>query len=83
MKLISMTDFVLEFENNFPRQFGEAYSEYNESKSEYLNMKLKSYENYAQFLKQPLTLGMFVPCDEDGSGLQKPINYDVWNLIIW
>ena len=39
-KLISMTDYVLE---------------------------------YANFLKQPLELWMFVPCDEDGSILEEPI----------
>ena len=29
--------------------------------------------NYAQFLKQPLKLGMFIPCDEDGNILKLPI----------
>lgn len=28
--------------------------------------------NYAQFLKQPLKLEMFVPCDEDGNVLEEP-----------
>lgn len=28
--------------------------------------------NYARLLNQPLTLGMFVPCDEDGNFLEKP-----------
>jgi len=27
---------------------------------------------YANFLKQPLTLGMFIPCDEDGNILKEP-----------
>jgi len=27
---------------------------------------------YAEFLKRPLTLGMFVPCDENGNFLQMP-----------
>ena len=31
----------------------------------------KTY-NYAIFLKQPLELWMFVPCDEDGNVLEKP-----------
>ena len=56
MKLISMTDFVLEcYEKN------------------------DNYQNiaddcllYANFLKQPLTLGMFVPCDDDGDVLEIP-----------
>ena len=29
--------------------------------------------NYAKFLKQPLELWMFIPCDEDGNVLQVPI----------
>ena len=31
--------------------------------------------NYANFLKQPLTLGMFVPCDDDGNVLEIPKFY--------
>lgn len=30
---------------------------------------LEKAQNYAKFLKQPLTLGMFVPCDESGEVL--------------
>ena len=30
------------------------------------------------FLKQPLKLEMFVPCDEDGNVLEEPINYKTW-----
>lgn len=62
MKLISMTDFVLEqkrfvkpISNN--RLFGcEKFFE--------------RVENYATFLKQPLKLEMFAPCDEDGNILE-------------
>lgn len=32
--------------------------------------------NYANFLKQPLEKGMFVPCDEDGNVLEEPKS---WN----
>ncbi|MCT4287380.1 hypothetical protein HZP25_11715 [Elizabethkingia anophelis] len=57
-KLIPMTDFVLSILNNTsPNNF------------------VKGVENiraYAQFLKQPLALWMFVPCDEDGNLLEKP-----------
>ena len=28
--------------------------------------------DYANFLKQPLELGMFIPCDEDGNVLEEP-----------
>lgn len=31
---------------------------------------------YAKFLKQPLKLEMFVPCDEDGRPLEEPEDYD-------
>lgn len=59
MKLISMTDFVLEQELPTYMQneeFEEAY--------------YKLY-NYANFLKQPLELWMFVPCDENGNVLEQ------------
>ncbi len=57
MRLVSMTDFVLE-------QKGD-------------NLK------YAQFLKQPLNSGMFVPCDIEGNVLEEPkrISYS-YNPII-
>lgn len=38
---------------------------------------LVSIENYTKFLKQPLTLGMFVPCDENGDELTDPENIDI------
>lgn len=57
MKLISMTEFVLEeYETSInPTKFEE-----------------KAF-NYANFLNQPLTLGMFVPCDEEGNVLEEYI----------
>ena len=59
-KLISMTDFVLEVLNrDFP---------YNEVKI------LTQMSNYANFLKQPLKLEMFVPCDDEGNILEEPKN---------
>jgi len=36
------------------------------------------HENYAHFLKQPLKLWMFVPCDEDGNVLEEPVHYETW-----
>jgi hypothetical protein len=61
-KLISMTDFVLE-KNKAEEVTRESYIE---------------CRNYANFLKQPLTLGMFVPCDENGNVLEekKPFQDD-------
>lgn len=57
MKLISTTDFVL--------QQG-LHSTLMMEKGMILCNK------YANFLKKPLELGMFVPCDEDGNVLEKP-----------
>lgn len=61
MKLISMTDFVL-----------EQTELYKEDKISVFDFALR-VKKYAQFLKQPLTLGMFVPCDEEGNVLEEPI----------
>ena len=54
MKLISMTDFVLN-ETNRPTTLSESF---------------QKCVTYANFLKQPLKLEMFVPCDEDGNILE-------------
>ena len=56
---MSMVDFVLE---NAKQPYVEG-------------TKYKDLVNYAKFLKQHLTLGMFFPCDEDGNILEKPENY--------
>lgn len=61
IKLMSMTDFVLEVKKN-SFTITEKYSIIE------WESKCKSFDkiiNYAEFLKQPLKLGMFVPCDED------------------
>jgi hypothetical protein len=57
MKLISMTDFVLQQTKDNNKQRLNKYSE---------------IVCYAKFLKQPLKLEMFVPCDEDGNVLEEP-----------
>jgi len=58
MKLISMTDFVLE-ENKQLKNAPDAYEQYC------------NIVNYANFLKQPLKYWMFIPCDEDSNFLQE------------
>lgn len=63
MKLISMTDFVINKRKELLR-----HSEYKNDLENYANI----IYNYANFLKQPLTLEMFVPCDEDGNVLENP-----------
>ena len=63
-KLISMVDFVLLQETKL---------------NAYYFRKEKAFSlvlNYANFLKQSLTLGMFVPCDLDGNVLEPVIKMD-------
>lgn len=59
MKLISMTSFILNFKGN------TAISH----KAFEFARKVK---NYAEFLKQPLTLGIFFPADQNGNILSEP-----------
>lgn len=35
-------------------------------------VKLSKLVNYAKFLSQPLTLSMFVPCDDEGNVIEEP-----------
>lgn len=56
-KLVRMTDFIVE------QMKAKAGDEPSTSKS------LEKIKKYAEFLSQPLTLGMFVPCDRDGKPL--------------
>jgi hypothetical protein len=61
-KLISMTDFVLEQDKDFKPT--RTYKEL--------------VINYANFLKKPLNLGMFVPCDEEGNVLEEPLHIELY-----
>lgn len=61
MKLISMTDFILEQEAKLEKSYKVA------------EKAIESIFRYANFLKQPLTLGMFVPCDKNGNVLNEKI----------
>lgn len=63
MKLISMTDFVLEQEKNY------AHVTRDLKKNPFLLIV-----DYAKFLKQPLTLGMFIPCGERYQNVLKEPN---------
>lgn len=52
--------------------------------NEYDNMMWDSFNKinrYAEFLKQPLTLSMFVPCDEHGNVLEQPTAENSLNTI--
>lgn len=60
MKLISMTDFVILQNISLANK---------EIKHNECGLRILKYAN---FLKQPLILGMFVPCDENGNVLEEP-----------
>jgi len=68
MKLINMTNFVLEQVQN------AKYEEFNKVNETFVNKVV----DYAKFLKQPLELWMFVPCYEDGNVSVEPKNYVTW-----
>lgn len=65
-KLIPMTTFVIEYYSN------EGYADLQ---------TLNLMNNYANFLKHHLTLGMFVPIDTDGNVLKEPKNYSSWKAL--
>lgn len=58
MKLISCTDFVLEQEKKGMQNTDRP-------------LRFERILKYAKFLKQPLTLSMFVPCDDEGNVLEE------------
>jgi len=69
MELIKCSDYVIKHH----------YPETNEEAERELILIDNFYNkciNYANFLKQPLTLGMFIPCDLDGNVLEEPFNYE-------
>ena len=66
-----MTDFVLDINNLVKKKYDQFTYEHN-------GQKLRLIEKYANFLKQPLTLGMFVPCDADGNVLEEPEHFFAW-----
>lgn len=61
-RLINMTDFVLQ-ESKGGQQVNSITSQ--------LYHDLRRIKKYANFLKQPLKLEMFVPVDEDGNVLEE------------
>lgn len=65
-KLISMTDFVTETMTK--PLGGQQVASVRHAEFE----KFRRIRNYAEFLKQPLTLGMFIPCDENGVIFEEP-----------
>lgn len=73
INLLSMTDFVLE-------QIKESTGL---EKLGGVGIALSRINRYAKFLKQPLKLWMFVPCDENGNVLEYPDRennkYDIYD----
>lgn len=63
MKLIKLIDYVLQ-EQKGGQQVNSITSQ--------LHYELRSIKKYANFLKQPLKLEMFVPCDDNGNILKLP-----------
>lgn len=68
--LVSMTDFVI------------SQIKTDSTVNDSFKKDLADILNYALFLKQPLTLGMFVPCDNKGNVLTEPL-YDPANEQYW
>ena len=65
-RLKSMTDFVLE--QNYTTTLDMSQIDLYDKELSIL----EKIRNYAKFLKQPLKLEMFVPCDEYGNVLEEP-----------
>lgn len=62
-RLIPMTSFVIDYYSH------EGYADLQ---------TLQLMKNYANFLKQPLSLWMFVPTNSDGELIKLPEGYDSW-----
>ena len=62
--LVPMTDFVIKM------MFSKNYPNHKEA--------LKQIFSYAELLKQPLKLEMFLPCDEDGNLWEYPPTKEEW-----
>ena len=69
-KLISMTDFVLEQKETYTLDYPQIMW------YQYEITKLNKIRNYANLLKQPLELWMFVPCDDNGNIKKEPLKRD-------
>lgn len=65
-ELVSMVDYAIYLDDKY---------DYSDSE---MVLHRRSVNDYAEFLSQPLTLGMFVPCDEDGNVLDKPSMFELW-----
>ena len=62
--LIPMTDFVLRI-NEIEKEIDQFFDSWRMK-------QLRIIENYAKFLKQPLKMELFYPCDTQGNFIKKP-----------
>ena len=65
-----MTDFVLEQNEKLRKDIHDNYNKL------LIPQCCDRIFNYANFLKKPLKLGYFIPCDEEGDILEEPTNYE-------
>lgn len=70
--LKSMTDFVLEQNEKLRKDIHDNYNKL------LIPQCCDRIFNYANFLKKPLKLGYFIPCDENDVPLEEPKHYDLW-----
>lgn len=55
-----------------------AWKQYtNRQEIQYLDDWL-DFDKFVNFIKQPLALWMFIPCDKNGKPLDKPFAYESW-----
>lgn len=66
LKLVPMIDFVIEYYSH------EGYADLH---------TLNLMNNYAKFLRMPLSLDMFVPVDRSGNVLKEPKNFESWKSL--
>lgn len=66
LKLVPMIDFVIEYYSH------EGYADLH---------TLNLMNNYANFLRLPLALNMFVPVDRSGNILKEPKSFDSWKSL--
>lgn len=64
--LQNTTDFVFDIDKYVSKDIWQFHDSW-------ILQKLNTIERYAKFLKQPIELWMFVPCDEDGNVLEEPM----------
>lgn len=73
-KLVSMTDMVLQSKLKKDVDFGTLKE---------LTFYYVSIDSYAEFLRTPLDISMFVPCDDNNIPLEGEIDPDEWDNVLF